>query len=144
MVTLLLLVRSAALVYIDIKYALKKTSRPNYLDTVTESLYGPPTVVIYLLLNKLSNVPSTSTATSDVLREGRRMAGKDLKRRRMEALDGGPPLPTPVQLLAELESKPLLYIPDSMRYQISTLTVADLHMVMARHIEDVLNLREKT
>jgi hypothetical protein len=126
-----------------VKYTLHGATRPEYLDTAAEAVYGLPTVVIYLLLNGLNKPDPISVAKSDILREGRRTARKELKRRRIDASKGGPALPTPAQLLTEIESKPLSYLPDQIQSSMSSLTDTEVQDTLSRHIKDVLQLREK-
>ncbi len=128
---------------IVVKYTLHGESQPAYLATVKEALYGLPTVIIYILLNRLNGPNPISVAKSDILREGRRMARKELKRRRIDAANGGPPLPTPTQLFAEIESNPLSYLPDQIQTKISLLPEHEVQETFSRHIEDILKLREK-
>ena len=136
-------IRSITRADIVVKYNLDGETRPDYLVTVSEALYGLPTVVIYILLNWLNRPTPTSVAKSDILREGRRIARKELKRRRIDAANGGPALPTPTQLFTELESKPLSYLPDRVETKMSVLADNEVQDILSRHIEDVLKLREK-
>jgi hypothetical protein len=80
---------------------------------------------------------------SDILREGRRNARKELARRRIDAVNGGPSLPTRTQLLKEIENRPLSYLPNRAETSISRLARNDVQDTLSRHIEDVLKLREK-
>jgi len=126
-----------------VKYTLHGEARPYYLVAVSEAFYGLPTVIIYLLLNRLSSPSPSSVAKSDILREGRRIAGKELTRRRIDAANGGPASPTPTQLLTEIESKPLSYLPDGVQTSMSGLADSEVQETLSRHIEDVIKLREK-
>lgn len=140
---MLLWIRSIARADIVVKYALHGEIRPDYLNTVGEALYGLPTVAIYILLNLLNKPNSKAVAKSNILREGRRIARKELKRRRIDAANGGPALPTPTQLFTEIESKPLSYLPDQVQTKFSGMANVEVQEVLSRHIDDVLRLREK-
>jgi hypothetical protein len=142
-IAVLLWIRSIARAEIVVKYTLNGATRPGYLNTATEALYGLPTVVIYIFFNLLNKPTPTSVAKSDILREGRRTARKELKRRRIDASKGGPALPTPAQLLTEIESRPLSYLPDQIQTSMLPLTDTEIQDTLSRHIEDVLKLREK-
>jgi len=140
---MLLWIRSIARADIVVKYTLHEATRPDYLNTAAEACYGLPTVVIYVLFNRLNKSDPASVAKSDILREGRRTARKELKRRRIDALKGGPELPTPAQMLTEIELKPLAYLPDLTQTSLSPLTDTEVQDTLSRHIKDVLRLREK-
>jgi len=128
---------------IVVKYTLQGASKPDYFDTAAEACYGLPTVVIYLLLNSLNKPDPPSVAKLDILREGRRTARRELKRRRADASKGGPELPTPAQMLTEIELKPLAYLPDKSQTSLSSLSDVEVQDTLARHIKDVLQLRER-
>jgi hypothetical protein len=140
---IILWIRSIARADIVVKYTLHGATQPDYLNTAAEAIYGLPTVLLYLLFNRLNESTPTSVAKCDILREGRRTARKELKRRRIDASKGGPGLPTPAQLLAEIESKPLSYLPDQSQKIMSSLSDAEVRDTLSRHIKDVLKLREK-
>lgn len=126
-----------------VKYTLHGAPNPNYFNTAAEACYGLPTVVIYLLLNSLNKPEPPSVAKSDILREGRRAARKELKRRRIDASKGGPELPTPAQMLTEIELKPLAYLPDKSQTSLSSLSDTEVQDTLSLHIKDVLKLRER-
>jgi hypothetical protein len=128
---------------IVVKYTLHGAPNPNYFNTAAEACYGLPTVVIYLLLNSLNKPEPPSVAKSDILREGRRAARKELKRRRIDASKGGPELPTPAQMLTEIELKPLAYLPDKSQTSLSSLSDTEVQDTLSLHIKDVLKLRER-
>jgi hypothetical protein len=140
---MLLWIRSIARTEIVVKYTLHGATRPDYLNAAAEAVYGLPTVVIYLLFNRLNKPDPISVAKSDILREGRRTARRELKRRRIDALKGGPALPTPAQLLKEIEIKPLSYLPDQIQSRMSSLTDTEVQDTLSRHIKDVMKLRGK-
>jgi hypothetical protein len=142
-IAVLLWIRSVAETDIVVKYFFHGETKPLYLIPVADALYGFPTVIIYVLFNHLTKPIPTSVAKSDILREGRRTARKEMKRRRVDAEKGGPPLPTPAQLLAEIESKPLKYLPDPNQASMSSLTDAEVQDILSRHIKDVLRFREE-
>lgn len=142
-IAILLWIRSITRADIIVKYSLHGETRPDYLTTVSEALYGLPTVVIYVLLNWLNGPTSNKVAKSDILREGRQIARKDLKRRRIDAANQGPAFPTPTQLIAEMESKPLSYLPDQVQTRMSGMANNEVQEILSQHIEDVLKLREK-
>jgi hypothetical protein len=58
-------------------------------------------------------------------------------------LKGGPALPTPAQLLKEIEIKPLSYLPDQIESRMSSLTDTEVQDTLSRHIKDVMKLRGK-
>lgn len=136
-------IRSIARADIVVKYTLHGEDPPDYLNTAAEACYGLPTVVIYLLFNRLNKPDPSSVAKSDILRAGRRVARKELKRRRVDASKGGPELPTPAQMLKEIEEKPLAYLPDQTQTILSSLNDTEVQDTLSRHIKDVLRLREK-
>jgi hypothetical protein len=126
-----------------VKYALLGSDRPAYIDVAAEATYGLPTVAIYVLLNRLRKHDQNSEAQSDILRGCRRAARRELHRRRLDAKKGGPPLPTPAQLLTEIESKPLAYLPSQLQESVSSLTQDELQVVLQQHVQEVLKFREK-
>jgi len=140
---MLLWIRSIARADIVVKYTLHGAHQPDYLNTAAEVCYGFPTVVIYLLFKRLNKPDPPSVAKSDILRAGRRIARKELKRRRIDASKGGPLIPSPAQMLTEIESKPLAYLPDQTQTNLSSLTDTEVQETLSRHIKDVLRLREK-
>lgn len=142
-IALLLWIRSIARLDIVVKYTLHGALRPDYLNTAAEACYGLPTLVIYLLLNSLNRPDPPSVAKSDILREGRRTARKELKRRRIDASKGGPELPTPAQMLTEIELKPFTYLPDKTQSSLSSLSDTEVRDTLSQHIKDVLRLRER-
>ena len=142
-IAMLLWIRSIARTEIVVKYTLHGAARPDYFNTAAEAVYGLPTVVIYVLFNRLNKPDPISVAKSDILRGGRRAARRELKRRRIDASKGGPALPTPAQLLTEIEIKPLSYLPDQIQSRMSSLTDTEIQDTLSRHIKEVLKLREK-
>ena len=140
---IILWIRSLAIADIVVKYILQGETQPDYLNTAAEAVYGLPTVLLYLLFNRLNKSTPTSVAKCDILRDGRRTARKELKRRRIDASKGGPGLPTPAQLLAEIESKPFSYLPDQSQRSISSLPDYEVQDTLSQHLKDVLKLREK-
>lgn len=66
-----------------------------------------------------------------------------MKRRQIDASNGGPELPTPAQLLTEIQSKPLMYLQDKTQTSLSSLTETEIQETVSQHISDVLVLREK-
>jgi hypothetical protein len=142
-ITLLLWIRSIFRLGIVVKYTLHGAFRPDYLNTAAEACYGLPTVVTYLLLNSLNRPDPSSVAKLDILREGRRTARKELRRRRIDASKGGPELPTPAQVLTEIELKPLAYLPDQTQTTLSSLSDTEVRDTFSQHIKDILKLRER-
>jgi hypothetical protein len=140
---MLLWIKSIARAAIVLRYTLDGVTPPIYLSTASEALYGLPTVAILVLFNYLNLTDPLSESKSDILREGRRTARRELKRRRIDASKGGPALPTPAQLLTEIEAKPLLYFPDHAQRSMSSLTDNEVQDTLSTHIKDVLKLREK-
>lgn len=137
-------IRSITRADIVVKYTLHGEARPDYLVTVSEALYGLPTIAIYILFNRLNSPNSSdSIAKSDILREGRRIARKELRRRRIDGDNGGPAFPTPAQLSSELESKPLSYLPYQVQTRMTRMTNNEVQETLSQHIEDILKLREK-
>jgi hypothetical protein len=132
---------------VAVQYGLYRHTAPKYLQVVEEAFYGLPSVVIYYSLERLS-LPVTasvlcSAARSKLLRKGRDIIRKEFARRRMDAANGGPALPTRAEILEEIEHRPLAYLPASVQGSMSGWPPADIQTTLSMHLDDLLAQCEK-
>lgn len=138
-----LLIRSMNNAIVTVRYDLQGHTSPKSLDLTSEIFYGVPSVIIYYLATLLSFRVPDSVAAAEILRDGRQIVRKELARRRVEAAHGGPALPTPRQLLDELEYRPLAYLPASTEAKMAGWPEDDIRATLSKHVGDVLVLRKK-
>ncbi|KAI4157345.1 MAG: hypothetical protein LQ342_008355 [Letrouitia transgressa] len=147
-VIVFLLIRSATDTHIVVKYGVHKHIAAKKVRVVEEVLYGLPSVVIYYSLERLSFPVSPlefyPAIRSKLLRQGRAVIRKDFKRRRVDADNGGPALPTCAEILQEIEHRPLAYLPISAQSKISEWPRADVQLLLSKHYDDLLAHCEKS
>ena len=80
---------------------------------------------------------------SEIRREAREIARKEFARRRFDANHGGPRMPSRLQLLQEMEKRPMAYLPESAEARMAGWPANDVNSTLALHIEDVLRLHPR-